>query len=136
MPLVLSRIHSFCAKLSKSQSALLPPTAQNYIGNVIVFLRFLTNISVQHGRCVLDYFHSFCYYNRVLHNTRLFMKLEKIKNLYEISLSRRSLVYITFDISLNMFTEFAEFSDKKICYQKSFNLWSLIKETMMLPQCQ
>ena len=136
MTLVLSRIHPFCTKLSESQSALLPPTAQNYIRNVSVFLRFLTNISVQHGRCVLDYFHTFCYYKRVLHNTRLFMRLEKIENLCEISLSGRSLVYITFDISINVFTEFAEFSDKKICYQKSYNLWSLVKETMMLPQCQ
>ena len=85
MTLVLSRVHSFCTKLSESQSAVLPLTAQNNIGNVSVLLHFLTNISIQQGRYVLDYFHTFCYYNKGLRNTRLFLRLEKIENVYEIS---------------------------------------------------
>ena len=39
-------------------------------------------------------------------------------------------------VSLNVFNEFTEFSDKNICYQKGSNLPPLMLETGMLPQCQ
>ena len=59
-------------------------------------------------------------------------KLEEgIKNTREFTLCKYSLSLHTFEFSLNVFTEFAKFSNKKICKNGNENL-----QPFVLPQSQ